>query len=151
MSIADVLFHSAVNALVTWILVESFLFKGLQKRIKLWGCNRAQLRLDADRSGGIGEKLAYLASCPLCLGVWVGFLQAQLFAGPFAAKYVIITIVYNGLLFKSFGHVFYQLLAALHNINQWLSRKAEAASVADHVPAPKPEVHRLTVLSQDLG
>lgn len=131
MSLVFVLLHSAVNALVTWILVESFLFKGLQTKIRNWGCRKAQPRLDARKGGGVGEKLAYLVSCPLCLGVWVGFAQAWYFGGPFSAKLAVVTIAYNGLVFKAFGHVFYQLLAALHFANSWLCEQARSAKAAN--------------------
>jgi hypothetical protein len=153
-----ILFMAGVNALATLIVVESKFFElprtkvrqigkwlesqgapapdsGRLKRTIRWGCRYA------------GGMMAYFVGCPLCTGVWIGILQAVIWPGPLNAHLALMTVVANGLLYKMPGHVIYELLALLRNLNSLLSegieeRRARASAwlkLADRLERPSDE------------
>ena len=66
--------------LVNWIAVEvivtSVVFKDLREVVDRLG------RHIKSRHPRIGEKVCYFLTCALCVGVWVGFVEASVFGGP---------------------------------------------------------------------
>jgi hypothetical protein len=88
-----VLFASLVNWLITYILVEGSIFQTPRR----WAKRHAP------------DKLAELATCQLCAGVWVGFGQGLLIRGPLGH------FILDGLLYKAGGHLVLEVASLLRH------------------------------------
>jgi len=119
-----VLFLGAVNWVTTEIVVTSVIFKDLRDAADKLGTRIKK------RYPRIGEKVCYFLKCALCVGVWIGFIEAAAFGGPlhphgeWAAW---ATFLANGLLYKAPGHLLLQLNGWFHNRVELLKWQAEAA------------------------
>lgn len=132
MSPALVLYLGLANWLVTLIVVESELCRPLRERAA--GSRLPTLREvwralpdEALRSPDIGSelqrikttpvprrpKLAYLVSCHLCAGTWVGLAMALVAGSPFPG---LAGVVLGGLTYKALGHVTLEATAALQRV-----------------------------------
>ena len=129
-----------VNWLVATILVDSHLFAPLRNHLvkkaeyvqTSWGVFKlpylfpegtTKEEYDASRVIYHGRwlKPAQLATCYLCIRVWIGFAQAAYFGGPFGGW---AHIVANGLLYAAGGHLILEL----------------RSHIAKIVPAVKPQL-----------
>lgn len=80
-----ILIGGLVNWIATYIITEGAIFQTLRSKVT-------------------HKYLAYLVSCCLCAGTWVGFAEAIVFGGYFHGWYAIIA---NGLAYKGIGHIIY--------------------------------------------
>lgn len=106
MSIELVIFLGLVNWIATIIITESVIFEDVRSVVT----SRADCI--GRRHPSIGRKLRYFVTCALCMGTWVGFIQAICFGGPLEFGY--LSFVANGLLYKAIGHLFLQINAWFH-------------------------------------
>lgn len=104
-----VLYAGLVNWLATWIIVESKLFEGVREWVQ--------------KKAGEESKLAYLTTCHLCAGTWVGLALSTVLTGPLAPTTAlsmlnaVLTVLLNGLLFKSVGHLLLEVATfARHSV-----------------------------------
>jgi len=107
-----VLFLGLVNWVATEIVVTSIIFKDIRE----WTDNLG-MRLKK-RHPRTGEKLCYFLKCALCVGVWIGFVEALVFDGPLHSQLTWIgwaAFVANGLLYKGVGHLLLQVNAWFHH------------------------------------
>lgn len=104
-----------VNWVATEIVVTSVIFEdirrvvdGLGKRLK-------------PRHPCLSRKVCYFLNCALCVGIWIGFIEAFAFGGPLQPHGLWASwaaFIANGLLYKAPGHVLLQLNAWFHNRNE---------------------------------
>lgn len=92
-----------INWIVTTIIVEGVIFD----EQRAW----AKQHLPA--------KIAYLTTCHLCAGTWVGWAVAV--AAGFRVGHGIVGLALGGLAIKAVGHITLELASVLKNINQRLS------------------------------
>lgn len=107
MSLTTVLFLGLVNWIATIIIVESVIFEDVRE----WVQRRGKL-MEATRPRA-GRKVGYVLTCALCVGTWVGFVEALCFGGPL--RFGVLSFIANGLLFKALGHLFLQVNALAHH------------------------------------
>ena len=131
-SLSVLLYASLINWVATYILVSGVIFedyrnwvKGIAKRIQR-------------RAPRTGKQLAYLVSCALCMGTWVGFALAVVLPGPvhprhpwWAPSWMIATvaIILNGLLYKAVGHLFLQVNGWFHSRIELMNSETKANRV----------------------
>lgn len=113
MNLTTVLFLGLVNWIATIIITESVIFEDVRAYVE----RRGKL-LEATHPRA-GRKLSYFVTCALCMGTWVGLVEALCFGGPLS--FGILSFVANGLLFKALGHLFLQVNALAHHKVQWMS------------------------------
>lgn len=119
-----VLFLGAVNWVTTEIVVTSVIFKDVREAADKLGTRIKQ------KHPRIGEKVCYFLKCALCVGVWIGFIEAAAFGGPLHPHGVWAAwaaFVANGLLYKAPGHLLLQLNGLFHNLVELLKWRADAA------------------------
>jgi len=105
-----------------------------------------------DNPSRLGPRLKYLPTCPMCMGVWIGFTQAGVFGGPLDVNIswapwianVSMSIVANGLLFKAVGHFFIQLGAILHHTAEFMKARATHFLLLNEQLKPEDEPDELT-------
>lgn len=120
-----VLYAALINWVATTVFVEASLFEpyrswvirraervatptGLHKLPYVWPEGTTEEQASNPQIVYVKPwgKVAQLITCHLCLGTWVGFIEAAVFGGPFHGWYAIIA---NGLLFKAGGHLILEL------------------------------------------
>jgi hypothetical protein len=120
-----VLLLGSVNWIATEIIVTSVIFKDVREII-----DRCGERVKA-RYPRIGEKICYFLTCALCVGVWIGFMEALAFGGPLQplgwASWA--AFIANGLAYKAIGHLLLQLNAWFHNRVELMKWQAQAAKI----------------------
>lgn len=102
MPVSLVIFLGLANWIITVILVES----ELSRPFRLWVSGThffAPAR----------PKLAYLVSCHLCTGTWVGLALALVAGSPVPG---VLGLVVGGLIYKAVGHVTLEVTAALKRV-----------------------------------
>jgi hypothetical protein len=126
-----------INFIATLVIVDSFLFKSVRDAGQKFGCW-------LQRHGWLfaGKHIVYFVTCPLCVGIWIGFAQTLVLPPVFQAP-VWISWLINGLLFKGLGHVVYQVNAWFHVRIAFINRETEMLSgdEPEHQPPeaePKP-------------
>jgi|GEM_PF-3713904 len=146
-TLSFVFFLGAVNWIVTLMLVSALIFEDLRELFDKLG-KRVE-----KRHPRVGRKISDFFKCALCVGVWIGFIQAGLFGGPLRLEggWAWATFIANGLLYKAVGHLLLQVNAWFHGrveLLKWLARCAEheakeyrdrrdlEAGLGDEVPVP---------------
>lgn len=119
---ALVAFLGLVNWIATEVIVTSVIFKDVREVMDRLGKRVSQ------RSPRLGEKICYFLKCALCVGVWVGFIQAAFFSGPLQLEgwWSWATFIANGLLFKGAGHLFLQVNGWFHNRIELMKSQVQA-------------------------
>lgn len=118
--LAYVLMFGAVNWVATEIVVNSVIFKDIREKVGTWG-NRVKVRYPRT-----GEKISYFLTCALCVGVWIGFIEAAVFGGPLHTDIPWLSwsmFVANGLAYKAVGHLLLQINGWFHNRNELMKQQ----------------------------
>lgn len=121
-----VLFLGAVNWVATEIVVTSVIFEDVRKLVDKLG-RRIETRFPR-----AGSKVRYFVKCPLCVGVWIGFVEAAAFGGPLHPHgiwAVWAAFVANGLLYKAPGHLLLQVNAWFHHRVELTKQQASLAEL----------------------
>ena len=103
-----VLYLGIVNWMATVIITESVIFEDFRDMVRRYGKS-----LEANHPR-IGRKVCYFVTCALCMGTWIGFIEAIVFDGPL--RFWWLSFIANGLLYKGIGHLFLQLNALAHHM-----------------------------------
>lgn len=118
-----------VNWIATEIVVNSVVFEDVRELVSGFG------RRVHKRHPRIGHKITYFTGCCLCVGVWVGFIEALVFGGPLqihAGWLAWASFIANGLAYKAVGHLLLQVNGSFHNGVELLKQKAALAAHAVH-------------------
>lgn len=108
----EVVFLALVNYITTAIITENKIFED----VRHW-CQRCGKQI-SQRWPRIGCKVEYFATCPMCVGTWIGFAEGIAFGGPIHYGYA--TWFVNGLLYKALAHLILQFSSILHNLSERL-------------------------------
>lgn len=107
-----VLFLGGVNWIATEIVVTSVIFEDAREVVDKFG------KWVRKRFPRTGRKVCYFLKCALCVGVWIGFIEAAAFGGPLhphGTWAVWAAFIANGLLYKAPGHLLLQINGWFHN------------------------------------
>ncbi len=107
-----VLFLGGVNWMATEIVVTSVIFEDVRRAVDRFGKHIGR------RFPQVGKKLCYFVKCALCVGVWIGFIEAFAFGGPLHPHGIWAAwaaFIANGLLYKAPGHLLLQVNAWFHH------------------------------------
>lgn len=119
-----------VNWIVTVIVTQNKVCEDVREFVEHFG---TWLEPKSKRLGG---KVKYFASCPMCVGVWLGFAEAAAFGGPLHPHPSWASWIANGLLYKAIGHLVLQLSAVLHNVSEMTKQPAPVSAPAQIAPCP---------------
>lgn len=118
-----VLYLGLVTWLVTMLIVESVLFEPLRRRVHDWAVARrpapsgpwaALLTAFGVRPPGWRDKVAYLVTCHLCTGTWVGLTLGAILEGPLRIR--LVGWALNGLLYKAVAHLVLEVVDTLRRL-----------------------------------
>jgi hypothetical protein len=128
-----------INWLVTVLVTQNKVFEDVRSLVTRCG------EWIEPRCRPIGSKVRYFASCPMCVGAWIGFAEAAAFGGPLHPHPSWASWIANGLLYKAVGHLILQVSAVLHNASE---RKPEAPAATPPATADNAdaELEQLTSL-----
>lgn len=120
-----------VNWVVTVIITQNKVCEDVRDAVECFG------KWLEPKSKRIGSKVRYFASCPMCVGVWLGFAEAAAFGGPLHPHPAWAAWIANGLLYKAVGHLVLQMSAVLHNVSEMTkSQPAPVPAPAQIEPCP---------------
>lgn len=109
------LYAGLVVWLVTLVLVEGFVFEWYREGIRKF-YQQAYIKGRSGFTLSALQKWAYLSTCHLCTGVWVGWAVAAIVGGPWHW-------LLSGLLYKAIGHVILEVTATIKALGQHLERR----------------------------
>lgn len=121
-----VIYCGLINWLATWIICEGKVFEDVREWLK--------------KRFGEESKWAYLSTCHLCAGTWVGLGLSILLPGPLVARTPIASWMLNGLLYKAVGHLILEM-ASYARFSVAL-KSAQYRETQTQGEAPKPVGYR---------
>lgn len=137
-----ILAAGVANYIATWVIVLGAIFAELRDWVERrclciqTRCDKRGRTLCTRTTRFLAGKVMYLVKCPLCVGVWVGFVQAVILPIPFATSLFgtvpvlssSAAVIVNGLVFKGIGHGLFELVSVWRNRNAQLEAQTRLAN-----------------------